>query len=245
MRIEVVGCGDAFGSGGRFNTCLHVAQGEEALLVDCGASSLVALNRTAIDRNKVAAILFTHFHGDHFAGLPFFLLDAQFNTRRRAALTIAGPRGVEMRARTVCEALFPGAFDAQRVFETRFVEIAPDAPATLAGFAIAAFPMVHDERVGPCLGYRIARAGKVVAFSGDSGWCDSLPALVAGADVALIECYQRDRTLPNHLDWSVLAARLPRATIGRLILTHMARSMLAGEAPQGAERAFDGMVIEL
>ena len=105
MRITVLGSGDAFGSGGRFSTCLHLAADDgTSMLVDCAATSMTALNRTDIDRNGICAILFTHFHGDHFGGLPFFVLDAQFVTRRRAPLTIAGPKGVEERARVALEA---------------------------------------------------------------------------------------------------------------------------------------------
>ena len=46
MRLQVLGCGDAFGSGGRFHTCFHVdipvdASGD-AFLIDCGAAALIA-----------------------------------------------------------------------------------------------------------------------------------------------------------------------------------------------------------
>ena len=96
MQLRFVGCGDAFGSGGRGNTCFHVTGPSVNFLIDCGASSLPALKRCGIVRNDVDLILITHFHGDHFAGLPFFLLDAQFSRRSRP-LVIAGPEGIEAR----------------------------------------------------------------------------------------------------------------------------------------------------
>ena len=105
MQLRFVGCGDAFGSGGRLNTCFHVSGREANFLIDCGASALPALKRLEIDRNEIDLILITHFHGDHFAGLPFILLDAQFSRRTRP-LTIAGPKGIETRLRAVMEALF-------------------------------------------------------------------------------------------------------------------------------------------
>jgi predicted aspartyl protease len=43
MQLRFVGCGDAFGSGGRFNTGFHVPGAAVNLLIDCGASSLPAL----------------------------------------------------------------------------------------------------------------------------------------------------------------------------------------------------------
>ncbi len=74
MQLRFVGCGDAFGSGGRANTCFHVTGNAVNFLIDCGASSLPALKSCGIVRNDIELILITHFHGDHFAGLPIFLL---------------------------------------------------------------------------------------------------------------------------------------------------------------------------
>ena len=70
MQLQFVGCGDAFGSGGRSNTCFHVTGASVNFLIDCGASSLPALKRQGIARDDIDLVLITHFHGDHFAGLP-------------------------------------------------------------------------------------------------------------------------------------------------------------------------------
>ena len=82
MRLTIIGSGDAFGSGGRFNTCFLLETAKGTLLVDCGASSLVALKARGVDPNAIDGILLSHLHGDHFGALPFLLLDAQFLTRR-------------------------------------------------------------------------------------------------------------------------------------------------------------------
>lgn len=138
------------------------------------ASSLVALNKTGIERNRLSTLLFTHFHGDHFGGLPAFLLEAQFVSRRTQPLTIAGPRGVEQRALQAIEIDFPGASGNAWRFPITYVEVTPETPATIAGVAVEAFPMEHDQRAGPCQGYRLQHGGKVFAFSGDSAWTDAL-----------------------------------------------------------------------
>src|SRR5713101_4995414 len=65
MHLQFVGSGDAFGSGGRFNTCFHVVAGELNFLIDCGASSLVAMKRLGIDRNAIDLIVLTHYHAHH------------------------------------------------------------------------------------------------------------------------------------------------------------------------------------
>ena len=119
MKLTIIGCGDAFGSGGRFNSCLLAEAEGDRLLVDCGSSSMVALNRAGIDRNTLRALLFTHFHGDHFGALPAFLLEAQFVVRREAPLTIAGPAGIERRTWEAVERDFPGASENRWRFDIR------------------------------------------------------------------------------------------------------------------------------
>ena len=49
------------------------------------------MNKLAINRNAIETILITHFHADHIAGLPFFILEANYVLKRQASLTIAGP----------------------------------------------------------------------------------------------------------------------------------------------------------
>ena len=111
VRLRYLGTGDAFGSGGRLQTCFHVESGDLRFLIDCGASSAIAMNRGGIVQNLIDTILVTHLHGDHFGGIPFFLIDARHLSKRERPLTLAGPPGLEKRLAETMEALFPGSHD--------------------------------------------------------------------------------------------------------------------------------------
>ena len=90
VTVTFAGSGDAFGSGGRFQACIHLQQaGVAPVLLDCGATSLPALRRCGLDPGGIAAVFVSHLHGDHFGGLPFLILDAQF-AGRTAPLVVAG-----------------------------------------------------------------------------------------------------------------------------------------------------------
>ena len=60
VRLLFLGSGDAFSSGGRFQTCFHLDGAGESLLIDCGATSLTALKRAGIDPGGVGFVAITH-----------------------------------------------------------------------------------------------------------------------------------------------------------------------------------------
>ena len=105
MKLTMIGSGDAFGSGGRLQTCFHVETARGAFLIDCGATVMIGINRQKIDPNTIGTIYISHLHGDHFAGLVWFLMHAYYVSRRTEPLTIAGPVGIEERYVAATEAL--------------------------------------------------------------------------------------------------------------------------------------------
>src|SRR5256886_11115048 len=170
MRVRFLGSGDALGSGGRFQTCIHVQADGAQVLLDCGACSLVAMRRFGVDPQAIDAVVLSHLHGDHFGGVPFLILDAQFKRRTRP-LTVAGPPGVEARVRATMEVLFPGSTAVERRFVTRFVELADRLPQGLGPFTVTPFPVVHASGA-PSFALRLACDGKVIAYSGDTEWTE-------------------------------------------------------------------------
>jgi ribonuclease BN (tRNA processing enzyme) len=244
MQLRFVGCGDAFGSGGRSNTCFHVTGSRVNFLIDCGASSLPALKRLGIARDAIDLILITHFHGDHFAGLPFLLLDAQFSRRTRP-LVIAGPQGIEMRLAQVMEALFEHSSKTQQRFELSVVELTPEQARSFGAVEVTPFPVVHGYSGGPFLGYRIATEGRIIAYSADTEWTGTLIPLARDADLFIAEAYYYDKVVKNHLSLKTLEAHLDEIRPKRLVLTHMSDDMLERLDTLGHTAAHDGMIVEL
>jgi hypothetical protein len=64
MRLTVIGSGDAFGSGGRFNACFMIESDGRTVLLDCGASAPVALKMRKIDLNAIDGVILSHLHGE-------------------------------------------------------------------------------------------------------------------------------------------------------------------------------------
>ncbi|MDX2263626.1 MAG: MBL fold metallo-hydrolase [Hyphomicrobiales bacterium] len=246
-RLTIIGSGDAFGAGGRMQSCCLIEHGGQGVLLDCGATSLVALKRQGVSLLAFDTVLITHLHGDHFGGLPFLLIDWIYVSKRVAPVVIAGPPGIEARFWAACETLYPIISQAPRRFEMLFLEIAPGERATVSGMAVQAFEMKHFSGA-PSLAYRMTMDEIVFAFTGDSGWCDAVTQAGQGADLYLMECYQYDLVLDMHLDFQTIHSRRDSLGAKRIMLTHMSEAMLAraDEARAlGYLLAEDGLVIDI
>jgi ribonuclease BN (tRNA processing enzyme) len=247
MRLTVIGSGDAFGSGGRFNTCFLVEGQGRTLLLDCGASSLVALKARKIELNAIEGVILSHLHGDHFGALPFFLLESQFHSRRERPLTIAGPPGTRERLNAACEVFFPRSSKNAWKFALDVVEITPGVPAEVLGVPVRTAEVIHQSGA-PSTAVRLTLDGKVLAYSGDTEWTDALIGIADGADLFIIECYDYSRDVTGHMSFAKLKEKRPQLRARRIMLTHMNPTMLAriGEArAEGFEVADDGLVVEV
>ena len=243
VELAFIGSGDAFGSGGRFQTCLLLSGDGEPLLIDCGASSLIALKRARVDPSEIGSILLSHLHGDHFGGLPFLILDGQFSRRTRP-LVVAGPPGVKIRVDAAMEVLFPGSTRVTRRFATDFVELPERAATTVGPARVTAFGVEHASGA-PSYALRVEYGGKVITYSGDCEWTESLLDAARGADLFVCEAYAFDRKIRYHLDYRTLREHLPSIGCRRLILTHMGPEMLSRLADVDVEHAEDGQRVAL
>src|SRR5262245_15343607 len=247
MRLTVIGSGDAFGAGGRFNTCFLVEANGTTILLDCGASSPVALKMRNVDLNAIDGVILSHLHGDHFGALPFLLLDWQFHQRRERPLTIVGPPGTRQRLDAACEVFFPRSSRNAWRFALEFLEITPGVPDEALGFAIRTVEVIHQSGA-PSTAVRLSRGGKILSYSGDTEWTDALVGIADGADLFILECYDYSRDVPGHMNFARLTENRARLRARRVLLTHMNPTMLAhvDEARgEGLLVAEDGLVLEI
>lgn len=243
VHVRFLGSGDAFGSGGRLQSSILVESDEFRALVDCGTTALIGMKRAAFDPALVDVILVSHLHGDHFGGIPFFLLDAQFSKRLRP-LVVAGPPGLSERLRQAMEVFFPGSSKVERKFETKVVEMPKEAPTTLGALSVVPYEVRHPSGA-PAYALRLSIGGRVIAYSGDTEWTEALPRAAEGSDLFLCEAYFYEKRVPFHLDYRTLLDHRSEIRTKRLVVTHMSADMLERLTELEVEAASDGRVLEL
>lgn len=240
----MIGTSDAFGAGGRRQSAYLLRGAPGALLIDCGQTTLPGLVATGVSRDEIDAIAVSHFHADHFGGIPLFLLATLYQDARRKPLVVAGPPGVEARVRAAAQALGHPLEPHRFPYPLRFVDLVPGASDDIGVARVRVFPTHHAPDSCPH-GFAIDFGRQRVAYSGDTGWFDALPREVAGADLFLCECTQLQREYAYHLSLEELAENRSRFDSAQLVLTHLGAAMRDRTGDAGFSIADDGMIFKI
>ncbi len=138
LSVAFLGTGGAVPSARRNTASLLVARGGERLLFDCGEGTQRQMQRS-LGLVQVDEIYFTHFHADHFLGLPG-LLKTYDLTERERPLTIYGPRGL----RDLIGSL--GRVIGRVGYRLDLVELEAGEAVERDGAEVRAFAVEHSSR---------------------------------------------------------------------------------------------------
>jgi ribonuclease BN (tRNA processing enzyme) len=239
MKLHILGCGDAFGNGGRNQSGYLVEAADRLFLMDCGPTTLLAMKKAGFDPRRLDVVFLSHLHGDHFGGLPFFFISSLYEHPRDKPLHIAGPSGSEERVIELYRLMYGGDIPP-----LRFHLLQPGETELILGIHVLPFRVTHQIQA-ISLGLKISYEGKQILFSGDSAWTDLFLSHARGADLFLCECSFYEQESANHLNYKTLREKLSRLECKKLVLTHLGEEMLQRRKELQATCAEDGMMIEL
>jgi len=222
MRVLFGGVGEAFDHQ-RPNTCLLVqaegSQGRRELLLDCGSTAPDAYWRNA-SGDGPDMVWISHFHGDHFLGLPALAARMREAGRERD-LWVAGGQGLGGKVRQALDLAYPGLRE-KLGFAVRCVECRPGEKKKCLGLTLRTALTTHAE---PCLALRLSAGKDSLYYSGDGAPTSECLALAWDCGLIVQEAYSLEPDAPGH--GSVLeAVELARMTGARsLALVHLRRAL--------------------
>ena len=154
LEVCLLGCGGMVPLPDRRLASMLIRQNGRMILVDCGEGTQVGIKLAGWGFKSIDALCLTHYHADHIAGLPGFLLTLG-NSGRTDPFTIFGPPPLAY----VVSAL--AVIAPQLPFDIQLAELSEqeESEGRIREFIIKALPMDH---LIPCLAYsfEIKRAGK-------------------------------------------------------------------------------------
>jgi ribonuclease Z len=157
LSVVFLGTGGSVPSARRATACILIRAGGSRILVDAGeGAQRQMINSTGLI--QVDDVYITHFHADHYLGLPG-LLKTYDLMERQAPLRVIGPPGLI------------GLFDAlRRIFgklryEVELIELEPGEAVAHDGFEMRAFGVEHRMRA---LGYAYVESQRPGRFNVDA-----------------------------------------------------------------------------
>ncbi|MEW6270112.1 MAG: MBL fold metallo-hydrolase [Thermodesulfobacteriota bacterium] len=242
--LTCLGTSDAFGSAGRHCAGYLLDTGHGRILIDAGPGLLTALKALGRDTEQIDAVVLSHLHGDHFAGVPFLLLEYSYESPRSRPLLVVGPPDTERRVYEAYHALYAETRGQKLPFEIRFVELGDGDATEVMDARVESFRVPHQE-TQVSLGHRLRFGDRIVVYSGDTAWTPDLLRQSSGADLFLCECSTFDTQVPRHVRYVEIEANRRSFDCDRLVLTHLGREVRERSAEIGEELANDGLEIAL
>jgi ribonuclease BN (tRNA processing enzyme) len=231
LELTFIGTGNGFAPTRYYSSFLL----NNRWLFDASPPLVPHLKRLGKKLRDIEMIFISHFHGDHYFGLPFLLLDYAELERRTEDLTIVGPPGIQKRIEAATNLAFANVFRKRdRGYDLKFIEAKNGKSDALGDCSWLAVKLQHVPDL-EAFGFRVTVGGRTLAYTGDTAMCDALVPLANGADVLVVECSCWTETCgaihmtPN--DILALRDRITPAT--KIVLTHIG----AGEAPQHIREA--------
>ncbi len=223
LDLTFIGTGNAFAPTRYWSSFIA----NRRYLFDAPPTLLPHLKKLQLDPADIEVIFISHFHGDHYFGLPFLLLEFAEMAPRTKPLTIVGPPGIAKRIQSATDLAFSNVFRKDRGYHLEFVE-AHDGKGGAFGESTWTASKVNHVPNLDAFGYRVTMDGFTIAYSGDTMMCDALVPLADGADVFVCECScWGDQCGPHLSPKDVLALRKQISPETKFILTHIG----AGQAP--------------
>jgi len=244
MVLKVLGCGDAFGSGGNGYSCYHVKSDSANFLVDCGATALVNMKKFNVTSDEIDVIFISHFHGDHFSGLPFFILEAAILKSRRKKLTIVSPHGCEKKLNDLVSILYPGSEKILKTFPIEYINFKMEKKQNIGPFEVETFKGIHTTVTLPHM-IRIKVDNKTIAYTGDTGWNSKISELATNADLLICECSFYNLEFKTHLNYLQIKQKQNELKAKRILLSHLGDQIYQNLENIDLLLARDGLTIEV
>jgi ribonuclease BN (tRNA processing enzyme) len=238
-EITVLGCGTRVLLRERSMSGYAVRRPDFFVLLDCGAGVIRRGLEAGLPMLHVDAILFSHLHLDHIADLPALLwaLDGEGQQRAERPLRLFGPPGF---ANFFAQLGHVYGNWIERLPVPLLIHEVQRERFNLGPWQIETLPMFHGISAN---GYRLESDEKILAYTGDTGFCDEVVTLARNADWLIIECSFPDgHYMPTHLTAGEAGQLAAQAWCKQVLLTHFYPDCFAVDVAAQCRKFFSGRI---
>lgn len=158
MRLTFLGTAGSWPTKERSASAIALDTERELVLLDCGEGTQRQFFQSSASFMRVRRIFITHFHGDHFLGLPGLIQSMNLNNRTEP-LDIYGPPDAQP---ILDQVLRLGYFTLR--YPVHVHPLQPDQTVELPGYTVRT---AHADHPVPSLAYRLDEGEKRGRFDGE------------------------------------------------------------------------------
>ncbi len=226
VEIVFLGVGEAFDEALPNTSVLiryHVQSSPLSLLLDCGFTATPQFWKEEPDPDALTGLWISHFHGDHYLGVPALLVRFWEEGRERP-ITILGQAGVEAAVLHALDVAYPG-FQEKIRFPLHFVEVEPGRCVEILGLSFETAENDHSQRD---LALKLNAGGISIYYSGDGRPTPESMQLAKGCDLIIHEAFSVDQEVPGHGNMKSSVEMAEESGASQLALVHIQRKERPG-----------------
>jgi ribonuclease BN (tRNA processing enzyme) len=215
VKLIILGSGTCVPSLKRSAPAYYLEGEGKQVLVDCGAGTVLQLERAGRSYRDIDAIFITHTHPDHVAGLlPLIhgLVATPFYTREKTLL-LAGPKGFAQ----FCETYITSVLGKNKTPFVQIIEI--EDKLDYPPFHVFIARTVH---IANSIAFRFETGSASVVFTGDADYDQGLIALSQNCDLLIADCaFPESMKQQGHMTPGECGLIAKKAEVKKLILSHL------------------------
>ncbi len=224
MKVTFLGTGEACDPD-HPNTSLLLETGPDSHLLDCGFTVPHAFFPHCQDPEQLKTLWISHFHGDHFFGVPLLLLRL-WEMGRKEPLQIISAVPAEKKIQEAMELAYPN-FQKRLQFPVRFARLEPGKTFHYQELTYKAAEAIHSQ---PSYGLKVTQGSKSFYYSGDGRATEETEQLMRGCDLIVHEAFTLEEKLEDHGSIASCIRLWKASDCKQMALIHLARETRAEKA---------------
>ncbi len=177
MKVDLIGTGSIYTKYNSASTLIN-----EELLIDIPNGCHKQLLKMGYDIEKIKVVVITHFHGDHFADIPF-LVRHRYALEVTERLTIIAPKGAKEQIKRLFDVYHSNDFDWAPTIDILEIEASNKEIELFEKYKIRPIEVSHGE-FKPAYGYIV---NNQLGLTGDSGICDGVKDIWKNSELMIAD----------------------------------------------------------
>lgn len=215
MKITFLGTGYSCDPQRR-NLSILVEENNRSHLLDCGFNSANGYLSRFADSTSLDSLWVSHFHGDHFFGIPHLILHFYMQQRTKPLTVISGMGGEDIILQAI-KLAYP-ELSKKLPFSIDFVELTSGSSSKINGLAWQCAPVTHSQS---SFGLQLSNANHSLYYSGDGRATEQSRALMRGCNLVIHEAYSLEPGDPNHFSVAECYELKESLKIDKLAIVHL------------------------